>query len=145
MLQLPVCIEWHWSLGSLAAFVLQWQSWIVTRKILCPGVPIVAQWSMNPTRNHEVVVWSLASFSGLRIQHCLELWCRFQMWLGSQRCCGCGVCQRLELHETPSLGKSICHRCGPRNDKTKQTIKHMPNKTELYTIWPFKKFVKTLV
>ena len=25
-------------------------------------------------------VWSLASLSGLRIQHCLELWCRLQMW-----------------------------------------------------------------
>ena len=27
-------------------------------------------------------VWSLASLSGLRIQHCWELWCRSQMQLG---------------------------------------------------------------
>ena len=32
----------------------------------------------NPTR-----VQSLASFSGLRIQRCHELWCRSQMRLGS--------------------------------------------------------------
>ena len=28
-------------------------------------------------------VWSLASLSGLRIQHCHELWCRLQMQLRS--------------------------------------------------------------
>ena len=28
-------------------------------------------------------VRSLASLSGLRIQHCHELWCRLQTWLGS--------------------------------------------------------------
>ena len=28
-------------------------------------------------------VQSLAFLSGLRIQHCCELWCRWQMWLGS--------------------------------------------------------------
>ena len=28
-------------------------------------------------------VQSLASLSGLRIQHYLELWCRLQMWLES--------------------------------------------------------------
>ena len=46
---------------------------------------------MNLTRNHEVVgsipgltqwVRSLASLGGLRIQHCCELWCRSQTWLG---------------------------------------------------------------
>ena len=34
------------------------------------------------TRNHEVVVQSLASPTGLRIWHCRELWRRLQMWLG---------------------------------------------------------------
>ena len=29
-------------------------------------------------------VQSLASLDGLRIQHCRELWCRSQTWLGSQ-------------------------------------------------------------
>ena len=46
------------------------------------GVPIVAQWLMNPTRNHEVGVRSLASLSMLRIQRFCELWCKSQMQLG---------------------------------------------------------------
>ena len=44
----------------------------------------MAQWLANPTRNHEVAARSLASLSGLRIQHCPELWCRSQTWLGSR-------------------------------------------------------------
>ena len=31
----------------------------------------------------KMQVWSLALVSGLRIQHCCELWCRSQIWLGS--------------------------------------------------------------
>ena len=39
----------------------------------------------NPTRNHEGAGFqSLASLSGLRIEHCCELWCRSQTWLGSR-------------------------------------------------------------
>ena len=38
------------------------------------GVPVMAQWLTNPTRNHEVVVQSLALLSGLRIRHRHELW-----------------------------------------------------------------------
>ena len=37
----------------------------------------------NPTSIHEDSVRSLASLSGLRIQHCRELWCRSQTRLGS--------------------------------------------------------------
>ena len=37
----------------------------------------------HPTLNREVAVLSLASLSGLRIRRCRELWCRWQMWLGS--------------------------------------------------------------
>ena len=37
----------------------------------------------NSTRNQEVQVQSPALLSGLRIQHCRELWCRLQIWLGS--------------------------------------------------------------
>ena len=35
------------------------------------GVPVVAQWLTNPTRNHEV-----ALLSGLSIRRCHERWCR---------------------------------------------------------------------
>ena len=50
----------------------------------------LASWSsphgaaeMNPIRNHEVAVQSLASLTALRIWHCPELWCRSQRRLGS--------------------------------------------------------------
>ena len=36
---------------------------------------------INPTRNHEVAVQSLASLSGFWIWHCHELWS--QTWLRS--------------------------------------------------------------
>ena len=43
------------------------------------GVPVVAQWLTNPTRNHEVAgsVPALAQWiNDLAIWHCHELWCR---------------------------------------------------------------------
>ena len=43
----------------------------------------MAQWLTSPTRNDEVLVQSLASLSGLRIQRCHKLWCRSQTQLGS--------------------------------------------------------------
>ena len=49
-----------------------------------PGVLIVAQWLTNLTRIHEDEGLIPASLSGLRILRCHELWCRLQMWLGSQ-------------------------------------------------------------
>ena len=45
------------------------------------GVPVMAQWLTNLTRNHEVWVWSLALLSGLRIRRCRELWSGLQTWL----------------------------------------------------------------
>ena len=38
--------------------------------------------STNPSSLHDAI-WFLDSLSGLKIQHCRELWCRSQMWLGS--------------------------------------------------------------
>ena len=46
-------------------------------------------------------VRSLALLSQLRIQHFFELWCRFQMWIGSGSCCGCGIGHWLQLRFDP--------------------------------------------
>ena len=69
--------------------------WLVTKRSVYPlphplynsyhmGVPIVAQWLTNLTRNHEVAVQSLPLLSGLTIRCCRELWCRLQTRLGSR-------------------------------------------------------------
>ena len=55
---------------------------------------------MNPTSIHEYA-GSIPGLSGLRIRCCLELWCRWQMWLGSGPCCGCGVGWQLQLQFDP--------------------------------------------
>ena len=59
-------------------------------------------------------VRSLAQLSGLRIWPCHKLPCR--IW----SCCGCGVGQQLQLQFDPSLGISICHRCGSKKKKEKE-------------------------
>ena len=47
------------------------------------GFPIVAQQEGTRLLSMSMWVQTLASFSGLRIQHCCELWCRSQIWLRS--------------------------------------------------------------
>ena len=100
------------------------------------GVPVMARqkWIWLGTMRSRVQ--SLASLSGLRIQRCQELWCRLQTWLGSGVAMSWGVGYRRGLDLallwlwyrlvatassdwTPSLGTSICHRCGPKKTKNK--------------------------
>ena len=48
-----------------------------------------------------------------------------QVQLGSGCCCGCGVGRQLQLWSTPSLGTSVCHRCGckkRRKEKGKKIV-----------------------
>ena len=45
--------------------------------------PIVAQRKRIQLGTMRLWVRFLASLRGLRIQHCLELWCKSQMWLRS--------------------------------------------------------------
>ena len=60
-------------------------------------------------------VQSLASLSGLRTQHCCELWCRLTdtcwdvawLWLWPA---------------TPRLGTSICRGCSPKKTKKKNSF-----------------------
>ena len=66
------------------------------------GVPVVAQWLTNPTRNHEVS----GSIPGLdqwvKDLALLWLWCRPAA---------------TALIRPPSLGTSICHGSSPRKGK----------------------------
>ena len=48
----------------------------VVRKIELPGVPVVAQRKRIQLGTIRLWVRSLATFSGLKIWHCHELWCR---------------------------------------------------------------------
>ena len=67
---------------------------------------------------------SLALLSVLRIPRCLEIWCRLQTWLGSGVAVAVAVAVALASGHssdmTPSLGTSICHRCGPKKDKKRK-------------------------
>ena len=73
---------------------------------------------MNLTRIHENTVLSLASLSGLRIQHCCELWCRKQMWLRSD--VAVAMANSYSSDSTPNLGTSKCCGCGPKNRRKKK-------------------------
>ena len=85
------------------------------KKLLC-GLTIVSQQLKNPT---SMQVPSLASPSGLRIQHCRELWCRSQMQLGSRTAVAVAVAwaSSCSSDSIPSLGTSICPRYGPKKKK----------------------------
>ena len=47
------------------------------------GVPVMVQRKRIQLGTIRLRVQSLASLTGLKIQHCHELWYRLQTWLGS--------------------------------------------------------------
>ena len=67
-------------------------------------------------------VWSLASLSGLKIQHCCELWCRLQTWLRFRVAVAVAYASSYSSDLTPSLGTSICCGCCPPPPKKKVII-----------------------
>ena len=67
-------------------------------------------------------VRSLASLSGLRIWHCLELWCRSKMQFGSHVAVVVVQAGSYSSDSTPGLGTSICHGCGPKKTKKKKIM-----------------------
>ena len=56
------------------------------------------------------------ALSGLRIQHCRELWCRSQVRLGSH----VAVAGGYSSNSTPGPETSICHRYSPLKKKKKK-------------------------
>ena len=72
----------------------------------------MAQWLMK--------VQFLALLSGLRFQHCHELWCRSQTQL--RFCVAVAVAQDggHSSNSTPSLGTSTCRRYNPKRQKDKK-------------------------
>ena len=68
----------------------------------------------------KIWVPSLAPLSGLRIWCCRELWCRSQMRLRSRVAVAVVWACSYSSDSTPSLGISICCRCGPKKTKNKQ-------------------------
>ena len=80
-------------------------------------IPIMAQWKRIHLGTIGLRVQSLALLSGLRIQSCRDLQCKSQTWLIS--CIAVAVVQAgsCSSNQTPSLGTSICCRCGPKKTK----------------------------
>ena len=93
-----------------------------TASIKIFGVPITAQQRWIWLSSRRMQVWSLASFSGLRIWHWHELCWRLQTWLRS--CVAGAVAQasRYSSYLNPSLGTSICHGHGPKKTKIKNNF-----------------------
>lgn len=66
---------------------------------------------------------TIAQTSGLKMQHCQELWCRSQMRLGSHIAVAMAVASSYSSDLIPSLGTSIGHRCSPKKTKKKKKKK----------------------
>ena len=77
----------------------------------------------NPTSIQEDAGLILTLFSGLRIQHCRELWRRSQMWLRSRVAVAGVQAGSDSSNSTPSLRTSICRRWGPKKHKKKKKKK----------------------
>ena len=63
---------------------------------------------------------SISGLSGLRIQHCCELWCRSKTQLRSGVAVAVAVASSYSSNSTPTLGTSMCHECGPKKDRKKK-------------------------
>ena len=71
----------------------------------------------NLTSIHEDADLISGLSQWLRIWHCHEPWCTSQMWLGSCVAMAMALAGSCSSKLTPSLGTSICCRCGPKKKK----------------------------
>ena len=69
----------------------------------------------------RIQVRSLASLSGLKILYCHELW----IWLRSDVAVAVVYAGSCSSNWTPSLGTSVCRKCGPKkHEKKKKDFAH---------------------
>ena len=73
----------------------------------------MVQWKQIRLGTMRLQVQSPALLRGLWIQHCCELWCRSQTWLGSGIAVAVVQAGGYSSDRTHRLGTSICHRCSP--------------------------------
>ena len=74
----------------------------------------------------RIWVQSLVLLGGIRIQRCLELWCRLQTQLGSDVAVAVAQTGSCSSNLTPSLGISVRHRCGLKNKRKKKSFSLFP-------------------
>ena len=79
-------------------------------------------------------VRSLASFSGLRIQHCCRLWWRSQIWLRSVIAVAAAQAGSCSFNSTTSPGTFICCGCSP-NKRGEKKKKLSPKDYKLRVPW----------
>ena len=96
---------------------LEWGIYLCTflLNVTTLGVPTVAQ--QKQTVFMRMWVRTLASLSGLRIRCCHELWCGSEMQLGSGIAVAVVQASSSSSNLTPSLGTSVCCRCGLNKNK----------------------------
>ena len=68
----------------------------------------------------DIIHEDVGLISGLKSWSGRELWCRLQTWLGSRVAVALVKAGTYSSDSTPSLGTSICHRCGPKKQTKKK-------------------------
>ena len=105
-----------------------WKAWITWghHQVMRSGTDSVSE---------NMGVWFLASLSGLRLWHCHKLQCRSQMWIPSGVAVAVGQTGSWGSDLTPSLGTSICCRCGHKKEERRKEKKSRNQISELFLFY----------